>query len=513
MSPVARLTPASVAAPAQHAGRWGVAPARRVFIALLVGLVWIGPAWLDWRFLYASVAWDVLVVLAWYVDLKRLPPPECLETSRAWVAPLAQGDSASVRVSILNKSQVILEVSLQDELPASCLPPPASFTLPRPPALPQLVLTARPGQAVGAEYRVRPSERGDHRVGRVYLRYRTAWQLAERWAFADLCQTVRVYLSLQRSKRQALYLARRRQVEMEKRLERRRGLGREFESLREYRQGDEMRDVCWTATARRGKLITRTYRSERSQPVMIVLDTGRLMLARVRPVRDSSAHIPDRGAAAFGIGRPALLRHRKPPSESGASEQIGDISFSKLDYAVTAAFSLAQVALEAGDSVGLFAYGRHWESRLPPARGPVHLRALLNQLSVVQGKLVEADHTAAASALRARYRRRCLMVWLTDLAETAATPEVIEAASLLLPRHLVLFVAIAQPDLAQLAARRPASVPEMYRYVAAQELVHRRELLLRRLRQQGALVFELRPEDLPSALVNQYLEVKERRLL
>ncbi len=267
MSPVARLTPASVAAPAQHAGRGGMAPARRVFIALLVGLVWIGPAWLNWRFLYALAAWDVLVVLAWYGDLKRLPPPQCLKTSRAWAAPLAQGDSASVRVSVLNKSQVILEVSLQDELPASWLPPPASSALstPRPRALPQLVLTARSGQAVGAEYRIRPSERGDHRVGRVCLRYRTAWQLAERWAFADLCQTVRVYLSLQRSKRQALYLARSRQVEMEKRLERRRGLGREFESLREYRRGDEMRDVCWTATARRGKLITRTYRSERSQ--------------------------------------------------------------------------------------------------------------------------------------------------------------------------------------------------------------------------------------------------------
>ena len=104
-------------------------------------------------------------------------------------------------------------------------------------------------------------------------------------------------------------------------------------------------------------------------------------------------------------------------------------------------------------------------------------------------------------------------MWLTDLAETAATPEVIEAASRLAARHLVLFIAIGQPELYRLAAVRPTSVREAYRYVVAQEIIERRDLLLRRLRHQGALAFELEPNQLAAGLVNRYLEVKERSRL
>ncbi len=185
----------------------------------------------------------------------------------------------------------------------------------------------------------------------------------------------------------------------------------------------------------------------------------------------------------------------------------------KLDYAVNAALSLAHVALHAGDSVGLLVYGRRFQSRLPPSRGRSHLRTFLESLALVRGELVEADHEHAADTLLTRQRRRSLIVWLTDLAETAATPEVIEAASRLAPRHLVLFAAIGQPELGLLVARRPGSIGEMYRYVAALEMIQRRELLLRRLRERGALALELEPGRLATGLVNRYLEVKEQSLL
>jgi len=131
----------------------------------------------------------------------------------------------------------------------------------------------------------------------------------------------------------------------------------------------------------------------------------------------------------------------------------------------------------------------------------------------VRGELLEANHSHAADTLLARHNSRSLIIWLTDLAETAATPEVIEAASRLLRQHLVLFVAITQPELGELAARRPASESEMYRYVAAQEVIQRRDLLLRRLRENGALALELEPGRLATGIINQYLEVKERSLL
>ena len=305
-------------------------------------------------------------------------------------------------------------------------------------------------------------------------------RFAERWAVADLGQTVRVYPNLREPQRYTLYLVRSRQIEQEKRLKRLLGRGRDFESLREYRESDEIRDICWTATARHGKLISKVYQVERSQSVFLVVDAGRLMLARTRPPFDF---------------RPPFRAPREnplaPPYSSAAREgQPPDFPSSpltKLDYAVNAALSLAHVALHSGDTTGLLAYGRKLQSYLPAARGAAHLRQIVDQLAQVSGESVEAHHALAADSLLTRHRRRSLVVWITDLAETAATPDVIEAASRLLPQHVVLFVVVGEPEMRALVGRRPQSPTQMYQYVAAQEILQRREILLRRLREQGAL--------------------------
>ncbi len=260
------------------------------------------------------------------------------------------------------------------------------------------------------------------------------------------------------------------QIEQEKRLQRRRGLGREFESLREWRDGDELRDICWTATARRGKLITKIHQVERSQSVWIVVDAGRLLRARV--------------------GR-----------------------LSKLDYAANAALTLAHVAMFSGDKVGLLAYGRRMQQHLNAARGAAHLREFMERLALVQDEAFEADHFGAAQLLLRDQKRRSLIVWLTDLAETAMTPEVVDSASQMMPRHVVLFVAIAQPELGELAESAPETPEDLYRHAAAVEMVQRRDLLLARLRSRGALAMEIAPGKLSTNLVNHYLDVKERSLI
>jgi len=132
---------------------------------------------------------------------------------------------------------------------------------------------------------------------------------------------------------------------------------------------------------------------------------------------------------------------------------------------------------------------------------------------LVTGEAVEADHALAADSLLERHRRRSLVVWITDLAETAATPDVIEAASRLLSRHLVLFAVVGEPELRALAARRPHSPGQMYQYVAAQQIIQRRELLLRRMRVQGAIAMEFLPGRLSPEIVNHYLQIKWKGLL
>jgi uncharacterized protein (DUF58 family) len=463
-SDLGRLLPPEVEAETKSYERFGVAFGDRFFMLLFVGLVWLGPAFIDSRFVYGLLAWDGLVLLAWLVDLAQLPKPAQLTLRRTWRSPAALSIASDVDVTLDNSSGANIYAKIIDTVPVQLRNEPPTLT----------VRAAARGEAT-ASYGIRPVQRGDARLGDCYVRYQSLLRIAERWVRAPLEQTVRIYPNLDEAKRHSIYLLRSRQIAMEKRHARVRGIGREFESLREYQLGDEYRDICWTAAARRGKLVTRMYQIERSQTVWIVIDSGRLMRARV----------------------------------SGVSK----MGLSKLDQAVNSALSLAQVALYSGDRVGLIAYGRGIRQQLPAAKGSAHLRQLIEQLALVHEEGSEADHLQMAGRLLTDQKRRSLIVWLTDLAETAMTPEVIEAASMMMPRHLVLFVVIGQPDLGELASKTPQSESEMYQVAAAQEMVHRRELLLARLRERGALAMEVSSGAVSPLLVNAYLQIKERNQL
>jgi uncharacterized protein (DUF58 family) len=455
----ASLIPAPATAAGARQRRLAGAFGPRFFLLLVIGLVWLGPAFREPRFLYGMLGWDLLVLAAWAVDLAAIPKAEELTVSRQWHGAPALSVRVPVEILLENKSGTTIHAALLDNIPPQLrLEAPA------------VELQVAPRGKASRTYEIVPSKRGDAELGAVYLRYQGPVRIAERWAAADLRQKICVYPNLQEAQRHSVYMIRSRQIEMEKRYTRIRGAGREFESLREYREGDEYRDICWTATARRGKLVTRVYQVERSQTVWLVIDSGRLMRAQVA-------------------------------------------GLTKLDHAVNAALSLGQVALGSGDRVGLLAYGRGVRHRILPYRGSPHLRQLIERMARIEEESGEANHLQAVSELLSTQKRRSLIVWLTDFPETAMTPEVIDAVSRMTARHLVLFVVVGQPDLMEVAAREPKTVSEMYLTTAAQEMLHRREFLLARLRQRGALAVEVSSAAASAAVVSSYLEVKERNLL
>lgn len=464
-TPRPTLVPLTSSARAKKSKWFGIGFGTRFFVALVLGLIWVVPAAWSPSLIAGMFVWDGLFLLLWFWDLGRLPKQGELALSRVWHSPPSLSVPSSVSIELHNYGRLPAKARVTDETPRALRVEP-----------PTVDLLAAPGRTVRAEYAILPGQRGDLRMGKFYLRYQTMLGLAERWAVADVAGTVRVLPNLEQAKQQTLFLIRTRQVDLEQRRKRLRGVGRDFESLRDYRNGDELRNICWTATARRSKLITRVFQVERSQSVWIVLDAGRLMRSQI--------------------------------VQAGTALRL-----SKLDYAVDAALALAQVAMHSGDRVGLLAYGRLVQQNLNANRGASHLRSIVESLALVRSEPYEADHGRAAHTLLSEQKRRCLIVWITDLAESAGTPDVVEYALQLRRRHLVLFAALGQPDLNDLAARRPESEEEMFRYIAAIEIVQRRELLLRRLRQQGVLALELMPGVLSSSIVNQYLDIKDRSLI
>jgi uncharacterized protein (DUF58 family) len=499
------LHPAPIHAAFQPRSRWAFALTLRSITLLLIGFAGLLPGFWDPRLAYSMLAWDFLVLLFALLDGLRLPAPRHLTATRTWSNAPALDSETEIELTLENQGSLILDCRLVDDLP------PALDAHPAPQRL-----VAFPRVPASLRYLVEPQERGDWSTGGLFLRYRSGLGLVERWAQAPLAQSVRIYPALRTGEEQQIFLARSRQIDLQLRQTRLRGLGRDFESLRDYRQGDDLRDICWTATARRGGLITRQYQTERSQPVWIVLDCGRLMRARV-----ASAPSTQRSAASSHSSSHDFSRAETTANWIGALATVRMLdrnsgeprTHSKLDYASTTAVALAQLALFSGDRVGLLAYGQGIQQRLLPGRGAAHLRLLIEALSQVRAEAGEADHLRATATLNRLQPRRSLILWITDLAETAMRPEVIDGAVQLLRRHVLLFVAMAQPEVESIALARPNSVDQMFRAAAAQEMAARRDLLLARLHEHGALTLDLNPEALTSSVLNQYLSVKERAIV
>jgi uncharacterized protein (DUF58 family) len=228
---------------------------RRALLLLLVGLGGLIPAFFKARLWWMMIAWDGMVLGLIAFDLLMLPAPKRLTVTRRFLESPKLGERIEVELELVQESNRLIEVTITDSLETSLAP------VPEP-----LELVAYPRDAVRVVQAIYPGRRGDLRLGSVFLRYRSGLKLVERWAVADCTQEIRVFPRMDEAGTDsALYLMRARQIELQKRRLRLRGIGREFESLRDYQRGDELRNISWTATARRARLITRQYTTERSQ--------------------------------------------------------------------------------------------------------------------------------------------------------------------------------------------------------------------------------------------------------
>jgi uncharacterized protein (DUF58 family) len=490
------LVPPPVRAPAT-AHRFGYALTARALVLLTAGCLlaipgFFHPGFRHFGWTWAMVAWDALVLLLAALDATALPAPAGIVVERRFNNSPVLGEPSQITLEVTQTSNSILEMRVADALHPAVDPMPAVTHIdvyPRDPARVTVACT--------------PNTRGDVTLGKVFLRYRGALKLAERWAAADLEQKIRVYPPIERSPEDmALFLLRIRQIALQKRRLRLRGLGREFESLRDYQRGDELRNIAWPATARRGKIITREFTTERSQQVWIVLHAGRL------------------SRTAFELRRKAALAANVAAGERAAvslqdslSEENLLLTVTQLDQASGAAVALAQTVMQSGDKAALLVYGRKIQQQLLPASGAAHLRQFVDSLSQVRAESSEANHLSAAARLKHLQRRRGLILWITELADTARRPEVVDAAVDLARRHLVLLVVLVHPELDQLSRREPRDVEQMFISTAASEILERRREVLARLRAQGVLVVETSPGSVKADAINQYLEVKSRGMV
>jgi uncharacterized protein (DUF58 family) len=252
-----------------------------------------------------------------------------------------------------------------------------------------------------------------------------------------------------------------------------RGQGTEFDSLREYVIGDDVRSIDWRATARRADVVVRTWRPERDRRVVIVLDTGRTSAGRV------------------GV-------------DPTASDPGG---WPRLDWSMDAALLLAALAARAGDHVDFIAHDRVMQAGVYNASRTELLAQFVDAMAPLQPALVESDARAMVAAVRRRTRQRALVVLLTDLNASALDEGLMAVLPQLSAKHQVLLAAVADPRIEHLAGGR-ADAAQVYDAAAAERARNDRRAIASRLRRSGVDVVDAPPEELAPELADHYLAMK-----
>jgi len=320
-----------------------------------------------------------------------------------------------------------------------------------------------PDQVSTLSYTVYPDERGDHVFASTALRLVSPLRLWQHLRHGGAAQRVRVFPDTAPLTRLAWLTAENASRLVGAHLKRRRGEGTDFHQMREYRSGDGLRQIDWKATRRARKLISREYQDEKNQQLLLLLDTGRRMLAR-------------------------------------------DGELPHFDHALNASLLLAYLAQRQGDAVGLMASGG--ETRwVPPRRGAGAMSALLNACHDLQPAPVATDYLAAAMELSRRQRRRALIMLMTNLRDEDVE-DVLACVCLLQRRHLVVVVSLRERALDEVLAAPVETLTDALRIAATARYLAQRRAAHDTLRQHRVSVLDVTAEQLPAALVERYLAIK-----
>jgi uncharacterized protein (DUF58 family) len=430
------------------------------YVLLAVGFIPLSLSWGRPGLRWATLFYDIVLLTFAFVDARLSPWPKGVRVEREFGGRFAVGAETQVRVTVLNSTPRPLTLWVKDEYP------------------PQMQIKGlreariRVGAQMSASlvYELKPPKRGRFEFGRTAVRYLSRFNLAWCQTMTGELTVVKVYPNMRRAREAELKALGARSLVSAHRRSSWRGEGREFESLRDYVRGDELRHVSWTATARRGKLVTRQYQIERDQTIVIALDAGRLMTARIE--RET-----------------------------------------KLDLAIHATLALMSAAARGGDNAGIVVFGRRIKSYLPPKRGSEHMDAALEALHAVEPEMIEPSYARAFEFIAANCKRRALVVVLTDLVDEEGSRELLTSLKLLRPRHLPLVVTIGDRDLKEVVRHTPGTTQDLFTQSVAEEIIHQREAALRLVESQGGLALDVTAAALAPALLEKYLQVKERGLL
>lgn len=403
-----------------------------------------------------AVAWGLLLALLLLalLDAARLRRRPSVRVQRKMPASLALGRWGEVRLTLEHNYPQPLTVQVFDHAPDGL----------NVEGMPQSI-ELRPGERSELGYRLRPVRRGHFNFSCCEIHLPSPLGLWSARHFVEVNDSTRVYPDFARLYGAQLLGVDNWLSQLGVRQRQRRGLGLEFHQLREFREGDSLRQIDWKATARQRTPIAREYQDERDQQIVFMLDCGR----RMRSQDDELSHF---------------------------------------DHALNACLLLSYVALRQGDAVGLCTFAGEQPRYLAPVKGSSQLNRLLNAVYDLDTTRRTADYQAAANQLLARQKRRALVIVVTNLRDED-DEALLAAVNKIGRQHRVLVASLREEVLDQLRQSPVQTLSEALAYSGTVDYLNTRDELHDRLSAHGLSVLDTPPSELGASLVTRYLGWKK----
>lgn len=410
-------------------------------------------------FAYVKILFFIFIVLILidyiFLFLTSKPP----SAKRITADRFSNGDDNKVELQVKNNMQFRVDMEIIDELPIQFQK--RNWNLNN---------RFNAAELKYISYKLRPVTRGEYQFGRIVIYVSSMLGLLKRRLNIDAAETIAVYPSYLQMRKYELLSQTTIQAEHGNKRMRKIGHSMEFEQIKEYVRGDDIRSVNWKATARKGALMTNNYTDERSQQVYCIIDKGRLM---------------------------------KMP--------FGGLTL--LDYAINSTLVLANVCLQKQDRVGLMTFANKMGSLLAADRKPIQRENILQLLYNQETAFLESDFEMLYMQIRSRIKHRSLIVLYTNLESLSGLNRQLNYLRSIAKHHLLMVVFFENTELHKLSHLDARNLDEVYIKTIAEKFEFEKRLIVKELKKHGILSILTPPEKLTINAVNKYLELKARQAI
>lgn len=377
-----------------------------------------------------------------------------ISAARTCPERFSNGDDNEVDIHVQSMYPFSVRLTIVDEIP---------FIFQRRDVAFSLKVAPRDGAIL--TYKLRPVERGVYGFGLVRIFTSTVLCLVQRRYSCATPVDIKVYPSYRQLRQYELLAISNRLRDMGVKRIRRAGNNTEFEQIKDYVAGDDMRTVNWKASARRHQLMVNVYQAERSQQIVNLIDKGRVMQRSFR-------------------------------------------GMTLLDYAINASLVLSYVAIHRQDKAGVISFNERMDTLVSPSNRPAQMERIMENLYATTTEFAETDYSALVEAMELRLVKRSLLVLYTNFNDVQSLDRQLPYLLQLARRHRLLVVYFENNDLHSLVETKPRGVEEHYVHVVAQQMEAEQQLIAGKLNRLGILALRTTPDHLSVDVINKYLEIR-----